>query len=138
MQSEATKRPPEADTIDLSVPTERSFEPVIRLVLGGIADRLGLSLEDLDDLQLAVERVVAEASSQETLNVSFEITETSVRTHVGPLRERVLAEALQRPEPPPGELTLRRILEAVVDSFGVEETNRGDLIVRLEKLITVA
>src|SRR5919201_615153 len=52
---------------------------------------------------------------------------------VGPLSERSIAVALQE-DSPPGELTLRRILQTVVDSFGVEEAADGRIVVRLEKL----
>jgi hypothetical protein len=34
----------------------------------------------------------------------------------------------------PGELTLRRILQTVVDSFGVDEADDGRIVVRLEKV----
>ena len=47
------------DTIELTTPSGRDWDPVMRLVLGGIADRLDLGFEELDDLQLAVERLLA-------------------------------------------------------------------------------
>jgi hypothetical protein len=124
--------PPEA--IQLVTPPGRAWHPVVRLVLGGVADRLGLGFEELDDLQLAVERLLVEAGDQETVAVSLEIGDHAVRLRIGPLRERAIAAALQA-EPEPGELNLRRILEAVVDSFGVEEAEDGELVVRLEKLV---
>jgi hypothetical protein len=124
------------DRIELTTPVGRDWDPVVRLVLGGIADRLNLGFEELDDLQLAVERLLLEAGSQESVKLSFEVSENGVRTRIGPLRAAPLAEALQGPPPPPGELTLRRILETVVDSFGVEEVAAdGQLIVRLEKVV---
>lgn len=104
------------------------------MVLGGIADRLRLGYDDLDDLQLAVERLLLEASAQETVRLSFEFSNGGVRARVGPLRATPLAEALEGPLPPPGELTLRRILETVVDSFGVEDVDGDEIVVRLEKL----
>jgi hypothetical protein len=116
-------------------PVARAFDPVVRLVLGGIADRIDLGFEELDDLQLAVERLRAEAGAQETLEISFEITEQSIRTRIGPLAERAIAEELQGPPPSPGELTLGRILQTVVDSYGVEVAEDGELVVRLEKLV---
>lgn len=123
------------DTIELTTPVDRAWDPVVRLVLGGIADRIDLPFEQLDDLQLAVERLRAEAGSQETLTISIELADGSVRVRLGPLQERAIADALQGPEPAPGELTLRRVLETVVDSFGVEEAADGHLVVRLEKLV---
>jgi hypothetical protein len=124
----------QADRIELSTPVGRAWDPVVRMVLGGIADRLDLGFDELDDLQLAVERLLAEGDPANPVTLSFELLrQGTVRTRVGPLRDAALAEALQGPEPPPGELTLRRILAAVVDSYGIEEVADGHLIVRLEK-----
>jgi hypothetical protein len=121
------------DRIELTAPTGRAFEPVIRMVMGGIADRLDLGFEDLDDLQLAVESLLAEGDPGDPVTLSFEIIEGGVRTRVGPLHDVSLAAALQGPEPKPGELTLPRILSTVVDSYGVEQVRDGQLVVRLEK-----
>jgi hypothetical protein len=68
------------------------------------------------------------------VQLSFEVGPASIRTRVGPLSESAVAEALRDAEPRPGQLTLRRILETVVDSFGVEDLGDGAIAVRLEKL----
>ena len=123
------------DRIELTTPVGRAWEAVVRMVLGGIADRLDLGFDQLDDLQLAVERLLAEGDPKDPVSLSFELTEGGVRARIGPLRDTALAEALQGPEPPPGVLTLPRILSTVVDSYGIEEVADGHLIVRLEKLV---
>ena len=123
------------DRIELTAPVGRAWEAVVRMVLGGIADRLDLGFDQLDDLQLAVERLLAEGDPKDPVSLSFELTDGGVRVRIGPLRDAALADALQGPEPPPGELTLPRILSTVVDSYGVEEVADGHLIVRLEKLV---
>ena len=122
------------DRIELRTPVGEDWEAVIRMVLGGIADRLDLGFDQLDDLQLAVERLLAEGDPESPVTLSFEIHGNGVRTRVGPLRDAALADALQGPEPPPGVLTLPRILSTVVDSYGVEDAADGKLVVRLEKL----
>ena len=126
-------QPPEA--IELTLPAGREWHAVARLVLGGVADRLNLSFEDLDDLQLAVERLLVEAASQDTVQMRIDVVEHGVRVGVGPLVERTIADALQGPDSEPGELTLRRILQTVVDSFGVEEHADGGIVVRLQKAV---
>jgi hypothetical protein len=123
-----------SDRIELTAPVGQAWEAVIRMVLGGIADRLDLGFDQLDDLQLAVERLLAEGDPQNPVKLSFEVSPGGVRLRIGPLRDAALAEALQGPEPPPGVLTLPRILSTVVDSYGVEEVSDGKLVVRLEKL----
>lgn len=123
------------DRIALKTPTGRGWEPVFRLVLGGIADRLDLGFEDLDDIQLALEQLMAEAGAQESVEIAFEVLPNGIRARIGPLREHAIAEALQGPEPQPGELTLRRILETVVDSFGVEIVDGDAITVILNKRV---
>jgi hypothetical protein len=123
------------ETIELTLPAGREWHAVARLVLGGVADRLNLSFEDLDDLQLAVERLLVEAASQDTVTLQIDVVDHGVRVGVGPLVERTIADALQGPDAEPGELTLRRILQTVVDSFGVEEAAEGGIVVRLQKAV---
>ena len=120
--------------IDLHAPLTGDFQPVVRLIIGGIAERVDFAFEEIDDLQLAVERLLAEAGNQETIDMSFELEAGHVRTSIGPLSERAIGEALRDGEAAPGELTLKRILETVVDSFGVEDVQNGGIVVRLEKV----
>jgi hypothetical protein len=125
---------PDPEVVELETPLGREWDPVVRLVLGGVADRLGLGFEELDDLQLAVERLLAEAGRQSSVKLVLELSSDHVRAHVGPLREAAIADALQGPSEP-GVLNLRRVLDTVVDAFGVEEAADGELVVRLEKRV---
>ncbi len=117
--------------IALEAPLDDAFGPVVRLIVGGIAERADFGFEEMDDLQLAVERLLADAGSDGHVSLSFELGEGAIRAKVGPLRERGLAEALQAP----GDgLTLARVLSTVVDSYGIEEVRDGHIVVRLVKL----
>ena len=122
------------ERIDLEEPLSGDFQAVVRLIVGGIAERVDFAFEEIDDLQLAVERLLAEAGSTGTVCLSFEVPQNSIRTRVGPLSEAKVAEALKDGELVPGQLTLRRILQTVVDSFGVDRAAEGGIVVRLEKL----
>jgi hypothetical protein len=123
------------ERIDLEAPLTGDFQPVVRLIIGGIAERVDFAFEEIDDLQLAVERLLAEAGSQHRICLSFEVTEGRIRALVGPLSEHAVADALRDGEGAPGALTLARILQTVVDSFGVEEvSDGGGIVVRLEKV----
>ena len=122
-----------ADRISIDAPLEGAFRPVVRLIVGGIAERANFGFEAMDDLQLAIERLLVESGSDGRVNLSFELRDDAIRTRIGPLRERGLKEALQD-RAAPATLSLGRILSTVVDSYGVEEVSGGELIVRLEKL----
>jgi hypothetical protein len=121
------------ERIDLDAPLEPDFHPVIRLIIGGIAERVDFAFEEIDDLQLAVERLLAEAGKLGTIHLSFEVGEEAIRTRVGPLDEQAIAVALRDGGSWDGRLTLDRILTTVVDSFGVEEAGADRVVVRLEK-----
>jgi len=122
------------DRITFEAPLDGAFRPVVWLMVGGIAERADFGFEAMDDLQLAIERLLVEAGSSGQVTLSFELREDGIRIRIGPLRERGLAQALQASDGSPGSLSLGRILDTVVDSFGVEEVTGGDIVVRLEKL----
>jgi anti-sigma regulatory factor (Ser/Thr protein kinase) len=122
------------ERIDLEAPLSGDFQAVVRLIIGGIAERVDFAFEEIDDLQLAVERLLAEAGRVGSVRLSFQVSDNGIRTRVGPLDEPALAEALRNGDAPPGHLTLGRILQTVVDSFGVELSADGRIVVRLEKL----
>ena len=122
------------ERIDLEAPLSGDFQAVVRLIIGGIAERVDFAFEEIDDLQLAVERLLAEAGTAGTVCLKFEVGEDRIRTRIGPLSQAKVAEALEDGEMVPGQLTLRRILQTVVDSFGVEDLGDGAIVVRLEKL----
>lgn len=107
---------------------------MVRLIVGGIAERADFGFEEMDDLQLAIERLLAEAGSDGRVSMAFDLAPGCIRASLGPLHEAGLARALQESDVTPGHLTLRGILNTVVDSFGVEAAAEGEIVVRLEKL----
>jgi hypothetical protein len=121
------------ERIELEAPLAPDFQPVVRLIIGGIAERVDFGFEEIDDLQLAVERLLAESGSEGSVRLAFEVAEDGIRTSLGPISERAIVDALRDGGAPPGALTLKRILETVVDAFGVEEAADGRIVVRLVK-----
>jgi hypothetical protein len=124
------------ERVEVEAPLDIAYQGVIRLIAGGVAEQASFGFEAMDDLQLAIERLLAETGGDGRVNISFEISDGGIRTRIGPLREQRLAEALQEPNGDTGTLSLRRILSTVVDSFGVEEAGDGQIVVRMEKLGT--
>ena len=123
------------DRVRVEAPLAHEFSSVVRLIVGGVAERAALRFEEMDDLQLAIERLLAESGEgSRRVTLSFELSERGIRARVGPLPAGIIAGALQRPAEEGRGLTLARILETVVDSYGVEESQDGHLVVRLEKV----
>ena len=57
-----------AERIDLEAPISGDFQAVVRLIIGGIAERVDFAFEEIDDLQLAVERLLAETCTVNTVS----------------------------------------------------------------------
>jgi len=107
-----------ADEITLTIPREPDFHRVAHLVLGGLAVRLDLTIEKLEDLQLALDAVLDRTDpSAGDITVRMSLSEGELQTVVGPLTARVLDEIEQEHA---GELDLRRVLESTVDDVHVD------------------
>ena len=108
-----------ADEITLHLPRERPFFGVAHLVVGGLAVRLDLSFEQLEDLQVALGELLEQHESESEITVSVRVEDDTIHALVGPF-DRSLEEELARDS---GDgVGLRRVLETVVD--GVEVTSR--------------
>ena len=94
--------------------------------MGGVAERADFGFEEMDDLQLAIERLLAEAGGEGASRLTFELSPGRIgRTIVGPLRERGLARRAPGPERRArARSRSRRVLDTVVDSYGVEDARR--------------
>jgi hypothetical protein len=109
------------DEITLTIPRDRALYSVAHLVLSGLGIRLNLTIEHLEDLQLAVDAVLERSrEEQEHVTIAVSVSEGRLETLIGPMRDGVRAE-LAAPENE--DVGLRRILDALVDE--VELTERG-------------
>jgi hypothetical protein len=107
------------DEIILTIPSEQPFREVAHLVLGGVAARLDLTFEGLDDLETALDAVLERSTADGEVTVRLRIDDGSIRAAVGPLAVDQLRAEL---ESDPGEaVTLRRILDTVVDRYELDQ-----------------
>ena len=103
----------EPDQITLTLPREPEFHNVAHLVVAGIALRLNLTIETLEDLQLALlepgdERLGGEV----TVAVSLEDGRLEIRVQPVDLLDELSVDG--------GDIGLRRILWAVTDDVHVD------------------
>jgi hypothetical protein len=106
------------DEITLTIPAEQPFHEVAHLVLGGVAARLDLTFEGLDDLETALDAVLERSAADGEVTVRLRIEDASIHAAVGPFRVEQLRAELDRD---PGDaVTLRRILDTVVDGYELD------------------
>jgi anti-sigma regulatory factor (Ser/Thr protein kinase) len=112
------------DRIQLTLPAEEDFRHIAHLVVGGLGVRLDLTFEDLDDVQVALEALLACRDDEGEIVVTVDAAGRTVRASVGPF-PAVALDALERGDSPLG---LRRVLETVTDSFEIEERDGGSWV----------
>jgi hypothetical protein len=99
------------------LPAER-YMSVARLVTAGVGSRLDLPFEAVDDLQLAVELLVATSFAHgQQATVSFASDGTDLTISVSPLEAHVL-DAARAGFAPATPVRLRDLLGKLVDSIG--------------------
>jgi hypothetical protein len=108
-----------SDEIVLTLPEQDEFRNVAHLVVGGLAVRLNLTFENLEDVQVALEGLLSRAKGEVTLGLRLE--PDGLAMNVGPFDCDGLRGELEDDQ---GELGLRRVLETVSD--GVEVVRRDD------------
>jgi len=106
------------DEIILTIPREEPFHEVAHLVLGGVAARLDLTFESIDDLETALDAVLERAAEDGDVTVQLRLADGAIVTRVGPFAADRLRAELERDSP--DEVTLRRVLDTVVDSYELD------------------
>ena len=114
------------DHIVLTIPGEGGFEQIAHLVLGGVGARSNLTYESLDDLEVAVESLLERIDNAGEVTVSLRVDDDSIHAAVGPFTTGALRRELERDGGE--EMGLRRVLQTVVDGFGVGEREDGDWV----------
>jgi anti-sigma regulatory factor (Ser/Thr protein kinase) len=122
------------DEITLTLPRDRQFFAVAHLVLGGLAIRLNLTLESLEDLQVALAGLLDRQDVSAEVTMRVRMTERGLEAELGPFDGAGLQTDLERE--PGDELGLRRILDAVVDEVRVDAREDGAWVVLQKGLPT--
>jgi len=126
-----------ADSVVLRTAKGVQALPLLRVLISGMASRQNLSVEQLDDLQLAVESLLAQEAADGSY-VSLEVTRRQDGLGLcldGLANENVRRALLEPPPPEEGQafsLDIRTLLESLTDGFTVVEGSNG-YAVQMEK-----
>jgi hypothetical protein len=120
------------DEFTISIPRERAFSTVAELVLGGIAARHDVTIDVLDDLQLALDALldhVEQDGGDGNVSVLLRVAADHIEASLGPVGDSIAAEL----EHDAGEgIGLRRLLETTLDDVALRDRD-GEPWVQLRK-----
>jgi hypothetical protein len=119
------------DEITLTMPRDREYFSVAHLVLGGVGIRLNLTIETLEDLQLALDAILERDHEEGEVTIALKLDDEAIETEVGPFGDGVRKE-LERTGK--DEVGLSRILDTLVDDVQLEAGDDGDWV-KLRKTI---
>lgn len=119
-----------ADEITLTIPRDPEFHRVAHLVLGGLAVRLDLTIENLEDLEIALDSILDRTDPHSgEITIRMSLGEGELEAVIGPLNARLLDEIQREPDT---ALGLRRVLESTVEAVRVD----GEYV-RLTKKVAI-
>ena len=95
-------------------------------MLGGLAVRLDLTFEHLEDLQLALAGLLDVREGESRVTVEIRVEGGTIKTSVGPFSAGDLSAQLGRDDG--GEVTLARLLATVVDNVAVADRESGQWV----------
>jgi hypothetical protein len=121
-----------ADEISLTLPADEAFHGVAHLVLGGLAVRLDLTFENLEDLELGLDALLERSGETDAMTVRVRVLDGELRTLVGPFRS-VRAELEQGQD---DALNLRRILATVCDRVEIADRDGGEWVELIKRVET--
>jgi hypothetical protein len=109
-----------SEEVRLVLPAQEDLRPIVHLVVGGLAARLDLTFDTLEDVQLALGALLARRKDERDVVVTLELGET-VRITLGPFEAASLADLQEDGD----GLGLRRVLDTVCDTVGVDTRDDG-------------
>lgn len=118
------------DEIALTIPHDRDFGAIADLVLGGIAARMELTVEHLDDIQLALGSLIEREQGSGHVTVHVRVGADTLAAEVGPFTDAVAAELAAGGH----GIGLRRLLDTVADTVTVSQRD-GETWVELAKRV---
>ena len=104
----------DSDELTLTLPRERDYRRIAHLVLGGLGVRLDLTVETLDDLQLALGTILDRVEPGKPITITLSTGEGAIAADVGPVD-------LRRELAGSDDLGLKHVLLTLVDDVEVDD-----------------
>lgn len=105
-----------SDEIRLTLPRDREFFRIAHLVVGGLAVRLDLTLEHLEDVQLGIAGLLDEGDGGGTVTIAVRFDGDRLTTRIAPVDGERLRDELGRDD----AFGIGRVLATVADDVRLE------------------
>ena len=130
------------ETIKMEISSNPDYIGVIRLTTSGIANKVGFSIDDIEDIKVAVSEACTNAlkhSGDKTFHIIFTILENGIEIEIRDNGKGYNVDSIEKPDllnPKENGLGLF-IIKTLMDEVIIESKNNTGTIVRMTKYLGV-
>ena len=130
------------ETIKMEISSNPDYIGVIRLTTSGIANKVGFSIDDIEDIKVAVSEACTNAlkhSGDKTFHIIFTILENGIEIEIRDNGKGYNVDSIEKPDllnPKENGLGLF-IIKTLMDEVIIESENNTGTIVRMTKYLGV-
>ncbi len=130
------------ETIKMEITSNPDYVGIIRLTTSGIANKVGFSVDDIEDIKVAVSEACTNAikhSNDEIFNITFSILENGLTVEIKDNGKGYDINAIAKPDlsdPKENGLGLF-IIQTLMDEVSIESKDSAGTLVRMTKYLGV-
>ena len=130
------------ETIKMEITSNPDYVGIIRLTTSGIANKVGFSIDDIEDIKVAVSEACTNAikhSNDERFNITFSIFERGITVEIRDNGKGYNTNAISKPDlsnPKENGLGLF-IIQTLMDEVSIESKDSAGTVVRMTKYLGV-
>ena len=130
------------ETIKMEISSNPDYIGVIRLTTSGIANKVGFSIDDIEDIKVAVSEACTNAlkhSGDKTFHIIFTILENGIEIEIRDSGKGYNVDSIEKPDllnPKENGLGLF-IIKTLMDEVIIESKSNTGTIVRMTKYLGV-
>lgn len=114
----------ETDIIKISIPKKADYISIARLTTSGIAHSMGLNVEDIEDIKVAIGEACINSlilDNKKEISIGFEIDEEKLTIDVTDVKEKIPEVLEDRKERELGLLIIKSLMDEVIfNEYGIK------------------
>lgn len=130
------------ETIKMEIPANPDYVSILRLTTSGIANKLGFSMDDIEDMKVAVSEACSNAvkhSEDNKVSINFNLLSNGIQIEIIDNGKGYDADSIETPDlsnPKEGGLGLF-IIQTLMDEVDIESKGNQGTTIKMTKYLGV-
>ncbi len=130
------------ETIKMEIPANPDYVSILRLTTSGIANKLGFSMDDIEDMKVAVSEACSNAvkhSEDNKVSINFNLLNNGIQIEIIDNGKGYDVDAIETPDlsnPKEGGLGLF-IIQTLMDEVNIESKGNQGTTIKMTKYLGV-